>query len=447
MGLYKKLINGRKRLVLLFLLVVAAALFAMPFAPVSGSSTNTITLSNPETSLQINDTVNVKNYTSIVTDPSFTKTTIVYQGSSKTVVELPKESVVVKLPDNRLAINYESGETSILPAGSTVSIIQNNPIVVVPQQSRALMVSKIVESPLWNFTTKTVFYQSIQEFNSYNVQAVFFELVRAIPEDPLVSYTIDWGDGTKEMHTQNNVSISHVYKNNGDYTLKINVSDQLGFTYTTTQTLTVSYEGNVAHSYLWVKKNKEPVAVVSTTGLGLLFVGLVAFTESGKYKLLMLFTLMIPLYTRIQKEDVLDQFVRGQIYGYIKTNPGAYYNQILRKVGVKNGTLSYHLGVLEKTQLIQSRREGLKYRAFYPTGMMFPKEERFRLTELQIQIIAHIKGRPGLTQKEISRMLGQKPQTINYNIKVLAQANLIRVTKKGRKTRCFSVADSEVSVQ
>jgi DNA-binding MarR family transcriptional regulator len=447
MGLYKKFIKARKRLVLLFILVVAVALFAMPFVPVSGSSTNTISLSNPGTSLQINDTVNVKNYTAIVTDPSLTKTTIVLQGSSKTVVELPKESVVVKLPDNRLAIKYESAQTSILPTGSTVSIIQGNPIVEVPQQSRALMVSKIVESPLWNFTTKTVFYQSVQELNSYNVQVIFFELVRDVPDDPLVSYMIDWGDGARETHTQNNVSISHVYQNSGDYTLKINASDQLGFTYTTTQTLTVSFEGNVAHSYFWVKKNKEPVAMVSTTGLGLLLIGLAAFTESGKYKLLMLFTLMLPLYTRIQKEDVLDQFVRGQIYGYIKTNPGAHYNQILRQVGVKNGTLSYHLGVLEKTQLIQSRREGLKYRAFYPTGMMFPKEERFRLTELQIQTIALIKGRPGLTQKEIARMLGQKPQTINYNIKVLAQAGLIHVTKKGRKTRCFPVADSEISIQ
>lgn len=447
MGLYKKVREARKRLVLLFIIAVAVALFAMPFAPVSGSSTNTITLSNPGTSLQINDTVNVRNYTAIVTDPSLAKTTIIYQGSLKTVVELPKESVVVKLPDNRLAIKYESAQTSILPAGSTVTIIQDNPIVEVPNQSRALMVSKIVESPLWNFTTKTVFSQSIQELNSYNVQTVFFELLRDVPEDPLVSYMIDWGDGTKEMHTQDNVSISHVYQNSGDYTLKINASDQLGFTYTTTQTLTVSYEGNVAHSYLWVKKNKEPVAMATTTGLGLLLVGLVAFTESGKYKLLMLFTLMIPLYTRIQKEDVLDQFVRGQIYGYIKTNPGVHYNQILRQVGVKNGTLSYHLGVLEKTQLIQSRREGLKYRAFYPTGMMFPKEERFRLTELQIQIIAHIKNRPGLTQKEIARLLGQKPQTINYNIKVLAQARLIHVTKKGRKTCCYPVPDTEVSIQ
>lgn len=79
--------------------------------------------------------------------------------------------------------------------------------------------------------------------------------------------------------------------------------------------------------------------------------------------------------------------------------------------------------------------------------MTFPKEERFRLTEHQIQIIASIREHPGLTQKEIARLLGQKPQTINYNIKVLGQAGLIHVTKKGRKTRCFPVVDSEVSVQ
>jgi predicted transcriptional regulator len=114
---------------------------------------------------------------------------------------------------------------------------------------------------------------------------------------------------------------------------------------------------------------------------------------------------------------------------------------------VKNGTLSYHLGVLEKTELIQSRREGLKYRAFYPTGMNFPKAERFRLTDLQIRIIGSIRSQPGLTQKEIAQLLGQKPQTINYNIKVLGQAGLISVVKAGRKTRCFPVSDVDNSGQ
>ena len=59
------------------------------------------------------------------------------------------------------------------------------------------------------------------------------------------------------------------------------------------------------------------------------------------------------MYTRIQKDDELDKFVRGQIYGYIKTNPGVHYNKIRREIDIKNGTLSYHLRVLEKTELIK----------------------------------------------------------------------------------------------
>jgi DNA-binding MarR family transcriptional regulator len=89
----------------------------------------------------------------------------------------------------------------------------------------------------------------------------------------------------------------------------------------------------------------------------------------------------------------------------------------------------------------------LKYRAFYPTGMNFPKAERFRLTDLQIKIIGSIRSQPGMTQKEIALLLGQKPQTINYNIKVLDQAGLISVVKAGRKTRCFPAVDADTSGQ
>ena len=78
------------------------------------------------------------------------------------------------------------------------------------------------------------------------------------------------------------------------------------------------------------------------------------------------------MFTRVQKDDVLDQFVRGEIYGYVKTNPGATYNEIMQKLGLKNGTLSYHLHMLEKMEMIKSRLEGIRYRAFYPTGMKFP---------------------------------------------------------------------------
>jgi DNA-binding MarR family transcriptional regulator len=352
---------------------------------------------------------------------------------------LPAESTAVILPEDRLALQLPE-KTSLLPEGSTLSYYEEKPIISVPGQSTMIGVSSVVVSPLQNFIVKTNVIQSIRELDVYNVEVVFFELARENPEIALVNYQIDWGDGSYETYAADTIAVAHEYNKSGTYRLTVNISDALGFTYVTTQQYTVNYEGHLTHSYLWVNKNKAPVMTASLS-FGLLAFGLLAFTESGRYKFLFLFTLLLPLYSRIQKEDVLDQFVRGQIYGFIKTNPGAHYNQILRQVGVKNGTLSYHLGILEKTELIQSRREGLKYRAFYPTGMNFPKAERFRLTDLQIQIIGSIRDNPGLTQKEIARLLGRKPQTINYNIKVLDQANLISVIKAGRKTTCFPVSD------
>jgi DNA-binding MarR family transcriptional regulator len=428
-------------------IMIATALLVCVFldAQVVVSSADTGTYNSSLSSLQLSDQATNKNYTAIVKDPSLTTSTIILNGAMKNMVKLPVESVAVMLPDDRLAIKSLE-ETSILPEGSTISYYQEKPVISVPEQSSVLGVSAVVVSPLQNFTVKTNFIQSIQELDVYSVQVVFFELARENPDVALVNYRIDWGDGRNGTFAADTIAVSHEYKKSGDYRLMVNVTDALGFTYVTTQQYTVNYEGHVAHSYLWVNKNKGPVAAV-TASFGLLAFGLVVFTESGRYKLLMLFTLLLPLYSRIQKEDVLDQFVRGQIYGFIKTNPGVHYNQILRKVGVKNGTLSYHLGVLEKTELIQSRREGLKYRAFYPTGMNFPKAERFRLTDLQIQIIGTIRSQPGMTQKEIARSLDQKPQTINYNIKVLDQAGLISVLKAGRKTRCYPVPDVDSSGQ
>jgi DNA-binding MarR family transcriptional regulator len=428
------------------LLIVAVALLfgvCVDFSTVVCAETDSLPAG--ASALSLSSTQVKIDYSQIVADSSENTSTIILNGALKNLVTLPNESIVVRLPDDRLAIK-SAKETSLLPAGSNVVYYEERPVVNIPQETDVLAVSSVVDSPLENFSRNTNIIQSIQELDVYEVEVVFFELGRERPVVPLERYQVNWGDGTIGNYTAEQIAIAHDYRQSGTYQLVINVSDSLGFTYVTTRQFTVNYEGYVMHTSLWVDKNKAPLSVV-TAGFGLLVVGLGVFTESGRYRLLVLFTLLLPFYSRIQKEDVLDQFVRGQIYGFIKTNPGVHYNQILRKVGVKNGTLSYHLGVLEKTELIQSRREGLKYRVFYPTGMNFPKSERFRLTDFQIQIIDTLKHQPGITQKELARVLGQKPQTINYNIKVLDQAGLITVEKKGRKTTCFAVEQHDKAIQ
>ena len=376
-------------------------------------------------------------YSVIVSNSNLESSAIELDGNTHGMIELPTTSIAVKLPDERIVIKYSDEDISILPKGSTISNYEDGFVVSISTQDAVLKVSKVVELPINNFTATAAFDQSIDNLDEYKVNIVFNELDNPDLHENIQRYSVDWGDGNVKSYNIDEKTATHIYKKSGTYDLTLNVTDDFGFTHSIKQDYNIKYEGNLVHGYLWVKENKEPVAVTTSTSVSVLAVGLFALTETGKYKLLALLPLLIPMYTRIQKEDVLDQFVRGQIYGYIRTNPGVHYNQIRRGIDVKNGTLSYHLSVLEKTELIKSRREGLRYRAFYPTGMKFPKEQRFRLTEFQISIIDVIKENEGITQKEIAVKLGKKPQTINYNIKVLEQADIIEVIKKGRKTVCY----------
>ncbi|HEC89304.1 MAG TPA: MarR family transcriptional regulator [Thermoplasmatales archaeon] len=166
-------------------------------------------------------------------------------------------------------------------------------------------------------------------------------------------------------------------------------------------------------------------------------------TESGRYRLFAYIALLLPLFTRISRNEVLENFVRGQIYGYIKSHPGVHYSKIRKNLGIGNGTLAHHLYILEKTGLIKSKREGLRYRLFYPTGMSFPESERYMLSELQISILNIIEENKGITQKEIVSILQEKQQTISYNLRVLEKAGMIvYLKKKGRKHYYISNRDS-----
>jgi parallel beta-helix repeat protein len=163
--------------------------------------------------------------------------------------------------------------------------------------------------------------------------------------------------------------------------------------------------------------------------------GTVAFiggTEIGKYAL---FAASMSLYTRLKREDVLDQETRGMIRGYIIANPGEHYNAIKRALGLKNGTLAYHLKTLEKEKLIKSVRDG-RYKRFYPPNMKV-SEEVIILNKAQELIMGQIIDNPGISQKELANKVGLSTSTINYHISVMANAGFIRVERKGKHTMCY----------
>ncbi|MEM4729987.1 MAG: NEW3 domain-containing protein [Thermoplasmata archaeon] len=180
-------------------------------------------------------------------------------------------------------------------------------------------------------------------------------------------------------------------------------------------------------------------AAIALGALGALGAG----TESGRYGLLSF--LLVPLYTKIKRDDVLDHFVRGQVYGYIKANPGEHYNSIRKALSLKNGTLVYHLKTLERENFIKSVMDG-RFRRFYPVEMKIPEpsdELVLRMTRIQRELLDIIAKNPGISQKEIASRIGLSAPTVHYHIDILTAARKIYVKRVGRETQCFATESEE----
>jgi predicted transcriptional regulator len=160
---------------------------------------------------------------------------------------------------------------------------------------------------------------------------------------------------------------------------------------------------------------------------------LAAGTEVGKYRLLPV--LFLPLYTRLHRDDLLDNETRGMIRGCIISDPGIHYNEIQRRCGLGNGKAAYHLQALEREGIIRSRSDG-RLRRFYPAEMRLV-DAPVRLDRLQRLIFDFLRERDGLSQREIAGALGISTPTVSRNLKRMAGMGVVRLERRGITVRCF----------
>jgi len=158
-------------------------------------------------------------------------------------------------------------------------------------------------------------------------------------------------------------------------------------------------------------------------------------TEHGKFAIFQF--LFVPLYSRIKKDRVLDNFTRGMIYGFIMSNPGVHYNFIKQKLGLNNGSIVYHLTVLERQELIKSEKVGL-YKRFYPRCGTLSDSGIMELTDAQESLLELVRANPGLTQREIASRLGLSGRVVNYHVGLLQRSRLLTLEKVGKVTRCYA---------
>lgn len=149
---------------------------------------------------------------------------------------------------------------------------------------------------------------------------------------------------------------------------------------------------------------------------------------------------LIPLYTRIAKDEVLEHGKREEIYNLIREEPGIHAHEISSRAQIGWGTTVYHLRMLETNNLVTAQYSGRYKRFFANTGGFAATKDMYAALKnpTTAKIAQEILRNPGITQKEISKAIGITPSLVAWHIGKLEEASLVRRVKEGRLARHYA---------
>jgi predicted transcriptional regulator len=140
-------------------------------------------------------------------------------------------------------------------------------------------------------------------------------------------------------------------------------------------------------------------------------------------------------YLNLQDKDVvLLNDLRRNIYNYILENPGVHLREIRRKFDISLSTAMWHLKILEKAGLIKSEKFGNKL-IYYPTGMN--KEDLLIMLTLNNEtakrIINYIAKVGEAHIRKIVNDLAMNIETVRYHLRRLERAGVLLSKEIGNK--------------
>ena len=148
---------------------------------------------------------------------------------------------------------------------------------------------------------------------------------------------------------------------------------------------------------------------------------------------------VVPLYSHLSDNELLEDANRQSIYRLIQSEPGISTKDVADRLGLAWGTVTHHLGKLEKRRFVVSKKYG-KYRRYFANGHggtdMKDQVAVLRLDRTG-DVAALIQQQPGLTQKAVSAALGVSSSTILWHVKRLESAQLITKVREGKTVRYY----------
>lgn len=173
----------------------------------------------------------------------------------------------------------------------------------------------------------------------------------------------------------------------------------------------------------WDGRNVVDTTVRDAGIAALVTLATLAITRVGRE---VLATTLARLYTRIKSSRVLDNPERAELYSYVTKHPGQHLRELQRAMGWGWGSLHYHLGVLRKANVIDTKRAG-KHTLVYPHVHHGDTTEHRLMLRGQAANVYAALAEVGATQSELAARLGLSRQLIAHHLVLLERDGLLIV--------------------
>lgn len=148
---------------------------------------------------------------------------------------------------------------------------------------------------------------------------------------------------------------------------------------------------------------------------------------------------VVPLFSRIPREEVLQNDTRAEVYRVVKGEPGICASEVARRCDISWGTTTYHLHVLASNHYVTSLREGRHRRYFENGGRYRDSKEVISVlrNDTTRAVLRTIRDHPGLPQKAVAERVELSPQALHWHLRRLQGHELLTKVRDGRVVRYF----------
>lgn len=139
-------------------------------------------------------------------------------------------------------------------------------------------------------------------------------------------------------------------------------------------------------------------------------------------------------------EHVLDNRNRFRIFSYVQNNPGCTPAEITLQQNMKNGTVKYHVQMLEAEGMIVLKRMG-KFSRLFRSSSGSSDLERVAATYVRNEtsrgLLQAILEHPGITNSSLAEQFQLDKSSVHWHIDRFLKDRMIRFEQDGKYKRYF----------